>query len=294
MAPNSSPSRDVAVSVIIPFRNAAAHLPSLLRSLTSQQMNESWEVIAVDNRSTDDSRRIAHDFADRLPIRVTAANSRPGPAYARNVGARVASGKKLLFIDADDEVASGYVAAMSAGLAEHDLVTSRVDSASLNPEWVQAALGDHWQTDGIRVYFGFLPAAGSNIGVRREAFKRVQGFPEQFAGSEDIAFSWNAHLAGLRIHFVPEAVYRYRYRGSRRALFRQAIRWGCDNAQLFRCYRELGMPGRPVGSAWREWRDASLGWLRTSTRAQSAPYVVRLGLCFGRLAGAARYRVPYL
>jgi glycosyltransferase involved in cell wall biosynthesis len=282
-----------AVSVIIPFRDAAPYLPALLASLEAQQVDEPWEVVAVDNRSRDGSSEVAAAFVHRLPLVLTAADGRDGPAYTRNAGARIASGQKLLFIDADDEVAPGYVAAMSRALAHHDLVTSRVDSSSLNPQWAQGALGS-WQTEGVSVHLGFLPAAGANIGVRRETFERLKGFPEDFTESEDIAFSWNAHLAGVRIHFVGEALYRYRYRGTRRALFRQAVRWGRDNVQLFRRYRALGMPARPVRQAYGDWRDASMGWLRARGRAQSAPYVVKLGMCVGRLSGTVRYRVPYL
>lgn len=285
---------DVAISVVIPIRNAAEHLPALLRSLAAQDVRDAWEVIAVDNGSTDESRRVVTSFVGGLPLTLVEATERRGPSYARNAGVRRASGRKLLFIDADDVIAPGYVAAMSAALDDHEMVTSRVDSTSLNGDWVRDALGVHWQVDGVQVYFSFLPAAGANIGIRREAFDRLQGFPDEFTVSEDIAFSWNAYLAGVRVHFVRDAVYRYRYRTTQRALFRQAVRWGSDHVLLYRRYRGHGMPERPMGQAFREWRDASLGWFRSRERSQSAPYLVRLGLCVGRMTGTLRYGVLYL
>ena len=199
-------------SVVVAIRNAARVLPSLLESLAGQDMANAWEVIAVDNGSDDQSAAVLESFASRVPLRRLQAVARANPSYARNAGARAASGSRLLFVDADDAVAPEYVSAMARALDEHPLVTSRVDSASLNAEWVRDAHGPPWQADGVGVFFGFLPAAGINIGVHRDLFERLGGFPEAFSGSEDVAFSWRAQLAGVPLRFVGDAVYRYRYR----------------------------------------------------------------------------------
>ncbi len=284
----------VAVSVIIPVRNAEQHLASLLECLTRQSVAAAWEVVAVDNRSTDQSRQIAEGYATSLPLRVVEADAMANPSYARNVGAATAIGDKLVFIDADDEIDDGYVSAMSQALDAHDLVTSRVDSVSLNPEWVQGAHGPPWQSDHVAAFFGFLPAAGVNIGIRRGLLDRLGGFPEKFSGSEDVAFSWRAGLAGTPIHLVPAAVYRYRYRQSMPELYRQAVNWGRDNVLLYRTFREHGMPSRRMRDSGREWLVVARGLLQARHRATRAPLVVRLGFCVGRLKGSPMYRVLYL
>jgi glycosyltransferase involved in cell wall biosynthesis len=280
--------------VIIPFRNAGRYIERLLESLCAPQTTEQWEIIASDNGSTDKSRTLLNRFIGRLPLTITDAAARPGPSFARNVGARVASGDKLLFIDADDEVAPGYVAALSDALNTHELVTSRVDSVSLNADWVRTACGSPWQIDCVPIQLDFLPAAGSNVGIRRGLFLRLGGFPEMFAGSEDVAFSWNACLAGAVVHFVPDALYRYRHRETLRSLLRQSSNWGRETVLLFRHYRGHGMPGRSLATAGREWRAVFQGLLCARGRAQSAHYIFRLGYCLGRIHGTIIYRVMYL
>jgi glycosyltransferase involved in cell wall biosynthesis len=289
------PTADVETSVIVPCRNAALHLRQLLQSLVDQEYEHAWEVVVVDNASSDESSKVAGGFADRLNLRIVEANDTANPSYARNVGWQRTSSEKLLFIDADDEVAPGYIAAMARALNAHDMVTSRVDSTSLNPAWVRESHGPAWQQDGILTFFEFLPAAGNNIGIRRSLLQTVGGFPEEFSASEDIALSWRIQLiAGAHIHFVGSAVYRYRYRDSLLALYRQSRGWGMSNVLLYLRFRDRGMPGRTPRLALAEWLTAIGGMLKARTRQDRARSAVQLGYCVGRLQGSLRYRVAYL
>jgi glycosyltransferase involved in cell wall biosynthesis len=282
----------VSVSVIVPCRNAARHLREALESLVGQELDEPAEIILVDNGSTDDSRAVAAGIRGRIPLRIIDARARANGSYARNEGVRQARGDKLMFVDADDRVGPGYLAAMAAALESHQFVTSRVDSVSLNDAWIRDAHGPPWE--GITVFFDFLPGTGINIGLRRSAFDRIGGFPEEFSGSQDIVFSWRAHQRGLTIVPVPAAVYLYRYRATLRGLFRQCRNWGTSNVLLYRTFRHAGMPPRTLRAAAAEWRDVLGGMARARSKAQLAPFVTRLGYCAGRLAGSIKYRCLYL
>jgi glycosyltransferase involved in cell wall biosynthesis len=290
---NSSARSDVAVSVIVPFRDAAKHLAALLDSLVVQDSCAPWEVIAADNGSTDESRSVLAAYRDRLPIVVVDAPERANPSYARNIGARAASGSKLLFIDADDEVSPNYVSALASALDHHPLVTSRVDSTALNPAWVRTAHGAAWQSEGVGVFFGFWPAAGVNIGIRRQDYEALGGFPEEFSASEDVAFSWIAQEHGMAIQFVGEAIYRYRYRDTLIGLFKQCANWGRHTALLYKRFGPHGMPGRTIATSAAEWRDVTVGLLWPGIDRRPS-FVVRAGFCWGRLHGSVRYRVKYL
>ncbi len=284
---------DGGVSVIVPFHRGARELGELLQSLAEQDYVGPWQVVAVDNRSADECRAVAIRFSSVMELTIVDAPVWSNPAYARNVGAESASGDKLLFVDADDQVAPGYVSAMAGALDEHAFVTSRVDSVSLNPDWVRLAHGPPWQEDGIQAFLGFLPGAGANIGIRRRLFERIGGFSDEFHGSEDIAFSWAVQLeSGERLHFVKDALYRYRYRSTYRGLFRQGANWGRDHARLFRRFRTLGMPPRSLGEAATEWMAVLSGFLLPGHDRPAL--VVRFGYCVGRLAGSIRYGVRYL
>jgi glycosyltransferase involved in cell wall biosynthesis len=284
----------VSVSVIVPCRNAARLVGEALASLVNQELDEAAEILLVDNGSTDNSRAVAAGIRGRIPLRIIEARARTNASYARNEGVRHARGDKLMFVDADDQVAPGYLAAMAAALERHRFVTSRVDSRTLNEPWIRDAHGPPWQAEAVTVFFDFLPATGINIGLRRDLFDMIGGFPEDFSGSQDIVFSWRAQQLGVTIAFIPEALYLYRYRATLRGLFRQCRNWGTSNVLLYRMFRTSGMPPRTMRVAVVEWRDVLREIVRARSRAQLAPLVTRLGYCAGRLAGSFRYRCLYL
>jgi glycosyltransferase involved in cell wall biosynthesis len=176
------PRSPVDLSVIIPFRNAAPHIHGQLEALASQACDHEWEVVAVDNGSSDNSREIVESFRDRLNLVILDVATKRGAGHARNVGARHASAERLIFIDADDAVAPGYLREMAAGFDHHDFVTSNFDHSTLNPEWVRDAHGplERDPADPLGDHFGVMPSAGGSIGITRQIFEAFGGFPEDF------------------------------------------------------------------------------------------------------------------
>jgi glycosyltransferase involved in cell wall biosynthesis len=280
-------------SLVVPCRNAAEHIGGLCDSLLHQDFERPWEVILVDNGSRDRSIDVAQRILPPSRLSVLRAASRANASYARNTGARAARSTKLLFADADDELDPAYVRTMAYALDTHDYVTSAADSAALNPDWVRDAYGEPW-AGGAPLFFGFMPATGINIGIRRSVFESLGGFPEEYSGSQDIAFSWRAQLAGCDIHFVPEAVYRYRYRTSPWGLFQQSRNWGYSGALLYRQFRPAGMPGRTRRTASADWLAALSSLARARTKPTRAAAATQVGFALGRLQGSVRYRVFYL
>jgi GT2 family glycosyltransferase len=291
-----APAPDVAIelSVVIPCRNAAELLPLQLRALARQRWQGAWEVIVADNGSTDGSRELAMSFADGLPsLRVVDASARRGRHHACNVGVRNARGTFVVFVDADDEVAPSYVAAMVRALREHEVVAARLDHLALDPEWM-AGVGSGFQTQGLEDGFGFLPfGAGCSLGFRRSVLEAVGGFRESATYCEDVDISWRAQLAGYRIEFVPDAVVHYRSRTTLWAMFRQHRNFGRSRALLYHDFRSAGMQPRPSKSALDDWWFIARGLPRLRTRAEAARWSRRLGRCVGRLQGSLRYRVWY-
>jgi glycosyltransferase involved in cell wall biosynthesis len=283
------------VSVIIPCYNSAAYLGHQLRALSRQDYRGEWEVLVSDNGSSDGSKNIAETFHDGLNLRVVDASERRSASYARNAGARAATGDKLLFVDADDEVEPGYVAAMAEALESAAFVTSRVETARLNAEWNRSAHGP-WQEEGLLYPWpDYMPAAGPNVGIARSVFESMGGYPEEIpTGSEDLAFAWKVQLHGVQLRFVPEAVYSYRNRDTLVGLYRQCRRWGICLAALYREFRGAGMPPRSWRDALRSWAAAVKQLSAARSRAEMAKALVELGYCVGRVKGSIRYRVVYL
>jgi GT2 family glycosyltransferase len=282
------------LSVIIPCYNAADTLGQQLEALCRQQWDEPWEVLVVDNGCIDASAVVVEQFRQRLPnLKWIDASAKPGPAYARNVGARHASGEAFAFCDADDEVGPGWVGAMGEALSKHDFVAGKLEFEKLNPDWVLSTRSTR-QHDGLQPYTypPYLPHASScNLGCTRAVFERVGGFDENMRYLEDTDFCWRVQLAGTELRFVPEAVVHYRLRDSKRQVFEQAQRYGEFNVLLYKRFRAHGMP--PLS-----WRRGVKAWVKLLLRvpwlikpAARPGWIRQFGWRWGRLKGSIRYRV---
>jgi glycosyltransferase involved in cell wall biosynthesis len=284
------------VSVVVPCANAGGTLARQLEALAKQDYDGPFEVIVADNGSSDDSLRVAAEFHDRIErLAVVDASARRGQAYARNAGARVATGDALLFVDADDEVDTSYVAAMADALHAHEFVAARFDSDSLNPGWVRGTR-QAFQTESVSDTFGYLPfAGGGGLGIRREVFERVGGFDEDYWRSgQDIDFCWRVQRAGASLHFVPDAVVRISWRASLPGLYRQGRHYGRGETYLYKKYREVGMPAQSLGAAVGDWRALARRLPRVRTKADLGSWLRRAGRCVGRVQGSVRHRVMFL
>jgi peptidoglycan/xylan/chitin deacetylase (PgdA/CDA1 family)/GT2 family glycosyltransferase len=100
----TSPQGLPFVSVVIPAYNEENYLLSCLESIKNQDYAAEYEVIVVDNASTDNTARIARDWGAKVVY-----EDKRGPACARQKGAEVATGKIIAFIDADTRAPSHWL-----------------------------------------------------------------------------------------------------------------------------------------------------------------------------------------
>lgn len=104
-------------SVIIPAYNVASDLGSLLPNILANTLVH--EVIIVDDCSTDNTAQVAAGWAERNgKVRLVSMPGNGGAGRARNAGMRVASGRYLYFLDADDRLLPGAIDAVTASLEE--------------------------------------------------------------------------------------------------------------------------------------------------------------------------------
>ena len=89
------------ISIIIPCYNQAEFLPGTMKCIQSQTCTD-FECIIVDDGSTDNSAEIVRSYAANDPRIRLVTKTNGGTATARNVGLKVASGKYVIFLDADD------------------------------------------------------------------------------------------------------------------------------------------------------------------------------------------------
>jgi GT2 family glycosyltransferase len=285
----------VKISIVMPCRNAAKTIEAQLNALCHQQWRGGWEVIVADNGSNDGTQELVASFYGRLPdLRLLDASAKRGAAYARNVGARQASGDALVFCDADDEVGAGWLSAMGNALGRHDFVASRMDVEKLNSPAVAAAINNVQGKELRRAYYPpfLLHAGSSGMGVKKKLHEQIGGFDESLREREDTDYCFRMQLAGVRLHFVAEATIHIRYSDKPKDLFRQARRWARYQALLYKRYgREL-----PLEQPWRSyvqtWRDL-IGCMPRMFMAQTrGAWMKTAGTQIGLLEGVLRYRVP--
>lgn len=234
------------VSVIVPMYNAAATICEQIEALLAQDYSGDWELILVDNGSTDGTpEMIARRYPD-LAARVVIEDTDRGASPARNAAVRHSRGDFLAFVDADDRVQPTWLSELVAAAAGVDLVAGDIETESLNSERARRArpLGS------LAFVFDdpeFLPAAsGCNLGVRRSTFEAIDGFDPVFVVGQDVDFSWRAQLAGFSIGFAPRAVVAYRLRDDRNGIFRQMRGYGRGETKAYHRYRCFGAPRMPV------------------------------------------------
>ncbi len=195
------------VSVIIPSYNLGKYLPKTLDSLLAQTFKD-WECIIVENGSGDDSPLIAQAYSARdSRIRVLLQQQNVGVAQARNRGVEASSGQYLLFLDADDLICKGYMAAAVQALdtdPELTVVYGRAERFGTTRKWDLPAFSMSTMLASNCLYISCF--------FRRKHF--VPFDPAFTAGYED----WDFWLGVLekavspKVLCLPELSFRYRTR----------------------------------------------------------------------------------
>ncbi len=206
-------SRPPAVSVIVPARNEEACLAACLQSLLAQ-IGVTFEIIVVDDHSTDRTRDIASSFSSEK-IRVIEAGPLPAGSTGKNnavtAGSKIARGDWLLFTDADTIHLPGSLARSLEEAKRHQAAM-----LSYSPEQV---VDSFWEKSVMPVIFAELassfrpsqvsdpksPAAAANgqyILITREAYDAVGGHAAIAASLlEDVALARAVKRSGRKIFF---------------------------------------------------------------------------------------------
>ncbi|GMA24892.1 glycosyl transferase [Luteimicrobium album] len=227
------------VVVIIPARDAETTIGDQLAALHAQDCGVPFQVVVCDNGSTDATADVARSWADRLEhLTVLDASARRGPSAARNEGARRTTAPFLVFCDADDVVAPGWLRAMREGLGKAALVAGVLEGDSLNAGH-RGALS--WVPDGVyrKPFLDLLAVSSNNFGIRRDVFEALGGFEERLSTNEDTDLSWRVQLAGHALVRETEAVVHVRKREGLRAIYRQAYTYGAGDKLLKARYAEV-------------------------------------------------------
>jgi len=204
----------MSVSVVMPAKNAAAHLREAIDSVLAQG-SAVRELIVVDDGSTDNTAALVRSMSDSR-IRLL-ASAGAGVSAARNLGARAATGAWLMFLDADDRLRPGALATLTAGAeTAPDAVLVYGDYNSIDGKG--RSIGRRGLLKGRSKPSGhvlerlaagnFLVNGGIAI-IRAEAFHAAGGFDESLRYCEDW-HCWCRLAATGKFLFVDAQLLDYR------------------------------------------------------------------------------------
>lgn len=215
----------IDISVVVCTYNRSESLGATVKSLAAQTLPESigWEILIVDNNSTDETRQVVEDLQRRYPERIRYMfELKQGLSHARNAAIREARGEILAFIDDDETAAPSWLGGLTANLYTGEWAGA---GGPVLPKWERPR--PNWLAIDSPFTLGPLaawkadptvarltnPPVGANMAYRKDLFERYGGFRTDLGRvgkillhGEDTEFGRRLMAAGKKLRYEPSAI----------------------------------------------------------------------------------------
>jgi glycosyltransferase involved in cell wall biosynthesis len=246
----------VDITVILCTLNGARSLGKTLNSVAASTLPEEvdWEVLVVDNNSTDQTREVVEEFCRRFPGRIRYLfEPQPGKSFALNSGCREARGDVLAFLDDDATVEPTWLYNLTKALAGDAWAGAGgrtiLQWPSSLPRWlsIEGPYARHYLPGfdrGETARELMEPPYGTNMAFRKKIFEKYGGFRTDLGPSpnreiphflEDAEFGSRVLAAGEKLRYEPSAVAYHAIREDRirkTYFLRRCYDWGRAKARL--------------------------------------------------------------
>ena len=275
------------ISIVIPVYNAEKTILRCLESISSQippcppltsplsppfeggdgEVSKggeggSFEIILIDNNSTDNSVQLIKDFISKkegLNIKLI-HELKQGSCAARNRGARIAKGKIIVNTDPDCVADKGWLKDITSAFdtppasppykgGDGGVGAIAGNIYGFNPQGIiekflsiftLRGIGEHRIFDSYNLFTGGFATA--NLSVRKDVFERIDGFDENInIFGEDHDLCARIYKAGYKIKTVPNAVIYHIHRGDLRGLAKQSFHFGIAHSVLLKKHFPKGL-----------------------------------------------------
>lgn len=207
------------LSIIIPLYNAAEFIERCVASCADQGLGESFEIIVVDDGSTDNSLAVAERLRDKYPMLRVFSQENQGAGMARNHGLSVAQGRYVSFVDSDDYLLPGALKGIVERCVDNqlDLCKYIIRCKQMNDGSI---ISRKHEVETEKVFTGEYLMTQQSVAmdsacssVYDKAFLDSNGlrFSSQ-TSSEDTEFTINVYAKAQRVMFTNEEVYVYEIR----------------------------------------------------------------------------------
>lgn len=271
----------VDATVIIPTFNRRTALAETLRRLERQRTDFTYELIVIDDGSTDDTAEIVQAFAASSPLKTTfLQQQKSGPASARNRGIDAASGAICLFLGDDiwchPDLLARHICFHHRNAADEIALLGRIVWAESGP---RSVLMDWLVLTGVQFGYDLIEDSqdvspcffySSNISLKTRFLRAHEGFDERFrdAAFEDVELGLRLREAGLRLVYDSAAVAEHFHPVDLPQTLERMRRVGRATVLLRECFPEWPRPPQETGwqtrikAAWL----AALSLMRLRTR----------------------------
>ncbi|HJX25027.1 MAG TPA: glycosyltransferase [Chthoniobacterales bacterium] len=229
------------ISFVVPAFNEELEIPSTIGAIhaAARSAKEDYEIIVVDDASTDATARVARDSGAQI-----VSINRRQIAAARNAGGHAARGSILFFVDADTRINARHIADAIAALeAGYVGGSARLIADGEIPRW-----GRIFMKTFCTIYFAVNLGAGAFLFTSRKNFDAIGGFDEQFFVGEEIYFTFALKRLGrfkvLREPVVTSGRKLRMYSGARIFQRTMSILLGGPNAARSRKKLDLWYDGK--------------------------------------------------
>jgi GT2 family glycosyltransferase len=308
MKPNIGPlasdlgdrSAQVAISVVVSSSNRAGNLPLLFEALRGQVLTGHvlWELVFVDNRSTDKTAAVVKDFSTRAGFPVLYAfEGRRGKSHGVNSGIAMARGQIIALTDDDCVPSPDWLESLWRHFERHpdvDCVGGRVEiyDPADAPITVRVST-EAAVVDASNYSPENIPIIGCNMAIRAPVFEAVGlydtalGPGSRVGVAEDVDMLYRLVRAGCRIDYDPAARMLHNH-GRRSAVQVEQVRRGyLIGRGAFYCKHILR--GDRAAAKWAYWELRNVlgeAWTGRAVTSRSFTAMRHAGLLF---AGALRY-----
>ncbi|MDQ6887484.1 MAG: glycosyltransferase [Gemmatimonadota bacterium] len=200
----AGPANASLASIVVPVYNGAATVGECVASLLAMRLDRArFEIVVVDNGSTDATLDMLRGFGDQL--RVLGEPTR-GAAAARNRGIREALGRVVAFTDADCVVDEEWLGALLESLADPTIGVVGGTVLSRTPCNRIERFGEMIHDQRTAIEDNNIPyVITGNWASPRDVLLEVGLFDESLQRGQDVDLSWRIHRAGYRFVYQPRA-----------------------------------------------------------------------------------------
>ena len=225
------------VSVIVPTCNRRTMLKDCLESLFNQTYS-SYEIIVVDS-STNVGDDVIQEYKSKSPCTLKYLFQQPrGPAAARNLGIKHATGEIICFIDDDCIADKHWIENLVAAFDYEEVGGVGGKIVASDPRTlVEKYASTFFNQEYLISVQSFI--IGCNMAYRKDILDMIGGFDESFRFSEDNDIGIRVRLKGYELRYAPNAVVYHRHRTSLKGLIKQQYGYGKGHARLGKKYTSL-------------------------------------------------------